>query len=132
MFVGERMSLPVISVPPDIPIIDALNLMRREHIRRAPVVKDGRLIGINIREGSAQRFSLGSNYLERLGAQLFIKQDHRPRDHDQWGNIIAFGIFTGEDITNRKATFKVTGVDVEQMISIITPIVEKVIDIRYC
>lgn len=46
MFVGERMSLPVISVPPDIPIIDALNLMRREHIRRAPVVKDGRLIGI--------------------------------------------------------------------------------------
>jgi acetoin utilization protein AcuB len=28
------------------PIVDALNLMKREHIRRAPVVKAGRLLGI--------------------------------------------------------------------------------------
>jgi acetoin utilization protein AcuB len=28
------------------PINEALNLMRREHIRRAPVVKDGKLVGI--------------------------------------------------------------------------------------
>jgi acetoin utilization protein AcuB len=28
------------------PIIDALNLMKREHIRRTPVVKDGKLVGI--------------------------------------------------------------------------------------
>jgi acetoin utilization protein AcuB len=46
MFVGNRMSHPVISVPPDLPIVDALNLMKREHIRRTPVVKDGKLIGI--------------------------------------------------------------------------------------
>lgn len=46
MFVGERMSHPIISIPPDIPIHDALNLFKREHIRRAPVVKNGKLIGI--------------------------------------------------------------------------------------
>jgi acetoin utilization protein AcuB len=46
MLVGERMSKPVISIPPDMPIIDALNLMRREHIRRTPVIKDGKLVGI--------------------------------------------------------------------------------------
>ena len=46
MFVGNRMSHPVISVPPDLPIVDALNLMKRERIRRTPVVKDGRLVGI--------------------------------------------------------------------------------------
>ena len=46
MLVGERMSHPVITIPPDMPIIDALNLMKREHIRRTPVVKDGKLVGI--------------------------------------------------------------------------------------
>jgi acetoin utilization protein AcuB len=46
MLVGERMSHPVISIPPDMPIVDALNLMKREHIRRTPVIKDGNLVGI--------------------------------------------------------------------------------------
>lgn len=46
MLVGERMSHPVITIPPDMPIVDALNLMKRERIRRTPVVKDGKLVGI--------------------------------------------------------------------------------------
>ncbi len=46
MLVGERMSKPVITIPPDMPITDALALMKKEHIRRAPVVKDGKLAGI--------------------------------------------------------------------------------------
>jgi acetoin utilization protein AcuB len=46
MLVGERMSHPVISINPDMPIIDALNLMKRERIRRTPVVKEGKMIGI--------------------------------------------------------------------------------------
>jgi acetoin utilization protein AcuB len=46
MLVGERMSHPVISIPPDMPIVDALNMMKRERIRRTPVVKEGKLIGI--------------------------------------------------------------------------------------
>ncbi len=41
------MTRPVITVRPETPIQDALQLMRSEHIRRAPVVDDhGRLIGI--------------------------------------------------------------------------------------
>lgn len=46
MLVKERMSQPVISVAPDLPIMEALNLMRRERIRRAPVMKDGKMVGI--------------------------------------------------------------------------------------
>lgn len=46
MLVGERMSHPVITISPEMPIVDALNLMKRERIRRAPVVKDGHLVGI--------------------------------------------------------------------------------------
>ncbi|HEX6305314.1 MAG TPA: CBS domain-containing protein [Anaerolineales bacterium] len=46
MLVGERMSHPVISINADMPIIDALNLMKRERIRRTPIVRDGKLVGI--------------------------------------------------------------------------------------
>ena len=46
MFVGDRMSHPVITIQPEMPVIEALSLMKREHIRRAPVLKDGKLVGI--------------------------------------------------------------------------------------
>jgi len=47
MLVGERMTRPVITVRPETPIQEALNLMRTEHIRRAPVVDGrGRLVGM--------------------------------------------------------------------------------------
>jgi len=46
MLVGARMSKPVIIVPPDMPINEALNLMKKDHIRRAPVVLNGKLVGI--------------------------------------------------------------------------------------
>ena len=46
MFVGERMSRPVISVSPDEPINEVLAMFREEHIRRAPVMKDDKLVGI--------------------------------------------------------------------------------------
>jgi acetoin utilization protein AcuB len=46
MLVGERMSKPIISISPDMPISEAMNLMKTEHIRRFPVVKDGKLLGL--------------------------------------------------------------------------------------
>lgn len=46
MFVGERMSHPVITVSPETPVHDALALFKKENIRRAPVMKNGKLVGI--------------------------------------------------------------------------------------
>lgn len=47
MFVKERMSKPVISIHPELPLQDALNLMHKEHVRRLPVVdKKGKMVGI--------------------------------------------------------------------------------------
>ena len=50
MFVKERMSRPVIALSPDMPVHDAHNLFRQEQIRRAPVVKKGKLVGIVSRQ----------------------------------------------------------------------------------
>ena len=47
MFVGDRMSHPVITVRPGLPILEAHDIMRRESIRRMPVVDErGHLLGI--------------------------------------------------------------------------------------
>jgi acetoin utilization protein AcuB len=47
MLVESRMSRPVVTVQPDLPIHDALKLMRQESIRRLPVVNPkGKMIGI--------------------------------------------------------------------------------------
>ena len=47
MLVGERMSKPVITIRPETPMPEALDLMHKEHIRRLPVVNNkGELVGI--------------------------------------------------------------------------------------
>ena len=47
MLVRERMSTRPILCEPDLPVSDALDRMKQEHIRRMPVVdKHGKLVGI--------------------------------------------------------------------------------------
>jgi acetoin utilization protein AcuB len=47
MLVKERMSRQPILAPPNLPISEALNLMKKERVRRLPVVdKHGQLVGI--------------------------------------------------------------------------------------
>src|SRR4030043_2170852 len=47
MLVADPLPRPVITVPPTLPIQDALSLMRKEKVSRLPVVdRRGRLVGI--------------------------------------------------------------------------------------
>lgn len=47
MLVGERMSTPVLTIDADVPVQDALVRMRKDKVRRYPVIdKKGKLIGI--------------------------------------------------------------------------------------
>jgi acetoin utilization protein AcuB len=47
MLVSERMTHPVLTIKPDVPVQDALTLMKRDKIHRYPVVdKGGKLLGI--------------------------------------------------------------------------------------
>jgi acetoin utilization protein AcuB len=47
MLVGERMSKPVITIRPEVPVQEALSLMHKEHVRRFPVIDHhGRMIGL--------------------------------------------------------------------------------------
>ena len=47
MLVGERMTHPVLTITPDVPVQDALVRMRKDKVRRYPVTdKRGKLVGI--------------------------------------------------------------------------------------
>jgi acetoin utilization protein AcuB len=46
MLIKEIMSSPVITINPEMPIQEALELMKSENIRRTPVLKKGKLVGI--------------------------------------------------------------------------------------
>jgi len=211
MLIGERMSHPVITIPPDMPIMNALSLLRRERIRRTPVVKAGALVGIvsdhdllNASPSQATSLSIWEmNYLltkitvsdvmakdvitvdintpieeaarimadnkigglpvtregklvgiitetdifklflELLGARdagvrvtalipektgVLAKLSQAITENG--GNFVAFGIFAGDDTTNREVTFKVSGIDEATVRSVIQPHVESIKDIR--
>jgi acetoin utilization protein AcuB len=211
MLVGRRMHSPVITVTPDMPIVEALNFIRKEKIRRAPVIKNGKLVGIisetdllNASPSSATSLSIWEvNYLisrilveevmtknvitveedtpieeaarvmadnkfgalpvvrddqivgiitetdifktllELMGAResgvrvTALVQEERGKlaqlaevISNAQGNFVAFGTFAGDDPSNRLVTFKVTGISIENMKKLISPIVERIIDIR--
>ncbi|MGB3712845.1 MAG: CBS domain-containing protein [Candidatus Promineifilaceae bacterium] len=213
MLVKERMSQPVISVAPDLPIMEALNLMKREQIRRAPVMKDGKMIGIvserdlldaspsdatslsvwevnyllsrvpvsdvmtkdvltleeetPIEEaarimvdnklgglpvirgktviGLITETDLFKCFLELMGArELGVRVTAMVVDkpgvlakitntiNDIEGNFISFGTFSGRDSSHREITFKVSGLNQDQVLGAITPLVEEIVDIREC
>jgi acetoin utilization protein AcuB len=213
MLVGERMSKPVISVSTDLPINEALSLMKRENIRRTPVLQNGKLVGIvseidlvNASPSPATSLSVWElNYLlskitikdvmtrevltvtedtpienaarmmvdnkiggmpvmrgddvvgvitetdifkillELTGARetgvratVFIQNEPGSLAKltkavaDQGGDFIAFGQFTGDEPTNRMVTFKVSGLDQEQVRQIIQPFVLRIADMRIC
>lgn len=213
MLVEGRMSRPVISVKPDMPIHDARNLFKQEQIRRAPVVKNGKLIGIIsdrdlidatpsratslsvwemnylvskitvkdvmskdvitidedtpieqaarimadnkiggvpvMREGKVvgmiTETDLFKVFLELMGArdngirvtalvedQPGVLQQITQAITDIGGNFIAFGQFTGEDVSTKLLTFKVGGVKKEAVKNAVWDIAKEVWDIREC
>lgn len=213
MLVGERMTHPVITIRPDMPIVDALNLMKRERIRRTPVVKDGKLVGIvsdkdllNASPSPATSLSVWEmNYLlskitvkdvmtknvltvtedtpieqaarimadNKIGGLPVVRGEqivgiitetdlfkiflemmgaremgvrvtallHEERGQlarltrtisEAGGNFVAFGTFSGENPSNRLVTFKVEGLDEDTLRKMVEPLVEKLVDIRFC
>ena len=72
MLIRERMSKPVITIHQDISMQNALNLMRKEHIRRFPVLDNhGRLIGI---VSSSDETSLSVNEVNYLLSKITVEE----------------------------------------------------------
>ncbi len=214
MLVKERMKHPVITVKPDMPIMDTLNMMKREGIRRTPVVDGhGKLVGIvsdkdllNAGPSDATSLSVWEvNYLltkikvhDVMSKDVITIHEETPIEEAAYimasnkigglpvtrddsivgiitetdlfkvmlemmgarepgvrvtalvpekvgelavvtqaiakekGNIIALGMFSGEESTHRILTLKVEGISQEKLRALIEPLVVAVTDVRTC
>lgn len=213
MLIKERMSSPVITVEPSLPIMQALDLMKKKRIRRLPVVKDGKMMGI-VSEGdlldaspsdatslsvwelnyllgkitvdeimSKNVITVGEDtpieeaaylmdenkigglpvmsngdlvglitetdlfriFLELMsarqeGVRVTALVQNRPGELDvlthaiaeAGGDFLSMGTFAGESSANRTITFKVRNLEEDAIRELITPHVEKLVDIRTC
>jgi acetoin utilization protein AcuB len=219
MLIKERMKHPVITVKPDMPIMDALNMMKREGVRRFPVVDPhGNLVGIvsnkdllNASPSDATSLSVWEiNYLmskikveDVMTKEVITVHEDTPVEEAAYimalnkigglpvtragaaenhaivgiitetdlfkimlemmgarepgvrltalvreqvgelaiiteviakekGNIIALGLFFGEESTHRILTLKVEGIPEENLQKLVEPYVEKITDVRTC
>ena len=213
MLVGERMSHPVMSVAPDLPIMEALNMMKSKRIRRFPVVKDGKLVGIvaerdllNASTAPTTTLSVWElNYQlsrikvsdvmskkvitvsenasieaaarimadKKVGGLPVMRGDELigiitetdlfkvllelmgarepgvrvtalvPDTHGELakltaaitaagGDFISFGTFSGETANDRTITFKITGLEMDQVEPVIGSVITRLMDIRLC
>ena len=85
MFVRMWMTKDVITVPPDVPIMEARDVMKQHMVRRLPVVKDERLVGIvtqgDIQEaGPSGATSLSIWELNYLLARITVEEIMTPVD----------------------------------------------------
>lgn len=212
MLVKNRMSYPPITVEPDVPIMEALNMMKTKQIRRLPVVdSNGNLIGIVSNEdllnaGPSDATSLSVWEINYLVGKITVKKvmtkdvltvnENTPIEEaarimvdnkvgglpvmsdnkmvgvitesdlfkvllelmgarengvratalipeklgeldqlthaiaEAGGSFISFGQFNGDDDDNRIVTFKVSGMDEDTVKTAVSPIVDKIVDIR--
>jgi acetoin utilization protein AcuB len=137
--VGEVMTRNVLTVHDDTPIEEAARIMADNKIGGLPVLRNGHIVGI-ITETNLFRI-----FLEALGARekgvrvtaLLLQKAGRIRRlvaaiGEGGGHVISLVTFQGEDPTNMRITVKISDLGIDKVREIITPVVEKLEDIRVC
>ncbi len=74
MYTREYMVTPVITVTPDTLIDDALRTMHQHHIRRLPVVDNGKLVGLVTREAVLKAIPWSAASLSVLETQYVLSK----------------------------------------------------------
>jgi len=135
--IREVMTKKVLTVKEDTPIEEAARIMADNKIGGLPVLRNGNVVGI-ITETDLFKIFLELMGVREKGVRV-TALFHEERGQlarltqaiaDKGGNFVAFGQFTGEDPSNRMVTFKVSGLSEQKVREILTPLTEKLIDIR--
>ncbi len=135
--VEKVMTREVVTISEDTPLEEAARIMADHKIGGLPVVSDDEVVGI------ITETDLFKIFLEMLGARepgvrIAVLICNAPGEltkltkaiFEAGGNIVALGTFLGESSANREVTIKVVGVDSQSLVSVVTPLVEQVMDSR--
>lgn len=131
------MTRKVITVTADTPIEEAARIMVDNEIGGIPVVEGESLVGI------ITETDLFKTFLEVMGARepgirLSVAVAKKPGQlarlshtlFDAGANILSIGTFEGHSSTSGEVTLKVVGVEKDALVALVTPLVEKVLDVR--
>jgi acetoin utilization protein AcuB len=135
--IGEIMTRNVITVNVDTPIEEAARIMADAKIGGLPVARNGKVIGI-ITETDLFRIFPEMLGAREPGVRLAVLVPNVPGEltqltksiFDNGGNIVALGTFLGDSSENREVTIKVTGIDAQTLEELVTPLTDRVVDIR--
>jgi acetoin utilization protein AcuB len=135
--VERVMTKNVITTQEDCPIEEAARIMADHKIGGLPVVRGESLVGI-ITETDLFNILLEMLGARRAGVRLTVELLDQPGKlhelsgviYQLGGNIVGLGTMLGERAETQTVTVKVKGVKMEDLKKAVSPIVERVIDIR--
>jgi acetoin utilization protein AcuB len=135
--IDRIMSKEVVTVTEDTPLEEAARIMADHHFSGLPVLRGKELVGM-ITETSLFRIFLELLGARRAGIRVTVSLLDKPGElanltktvTELGGNFIALGTFMGESPSTGVVTFKVEGVKLEELQKVLTPLVDKLIDIR--
>lgn len=136
--VGSIMTREVVTITEDTPIEEAARIMADRRVGGLPVMRGAEIVGM------ITETDLFKIFLELMGARdAGVRCEVRMLDEpgqlarltnalaSVGGNIIALGTFAAESPGHSTVTFKVSGLTPEEVRTLITPVVERVVDIRF-
>jgi acetoin utilization protein AcuB len=137
--VREIMKTNVLTVAEDIAIEEAARIMADNKVGGLPVMRGDRMVGI-ITETDLFKIFLEMMGARQKGIRVSALMRNKPGEIAKLGqtvfglggNIIAMGTSAGVDPSNAAVTFKVVGVDQEELRVTLEPLVERLMDIRVC
>lgn len=135
--IGQVMTEQVITVTEDVPLEDAARIMADNKIGGLPVVRGKTVVGI-ITETDLFKIFIELFAARQRGIRLNLLIPAIPgvlakitsQISSLGGNILALGVFWGDDPTNGLCTLKVEGVDQATLVDALTPHVLEIVDAR--
>lgn len=135
--VKDVMTKDIITVDEDDTIEKAARIMADNKVGGLPVMRGDSPVGV-ITETDLFKIFLELMGARDPGVRVTVLVSNKVGElanltkaiSEAGGNFIAFGQFLGEDATNREITFKVSGIEEDDLVEIISPYVERVKDVR--
>jgi len=137
--VVDVMTKDVLTITIDTPIEQAARIMVDNKIGGLPVLNDGKVVGIITETDLFKIFlevmggrDFGIRVTALVAEKIGVLAELTKAVSDAGGNFFSFGQTAGENTTNREVTFKVGGLDLEQVRATIESHVVSITDIREC
>ena len=136
--VRKIMSKNVTTVNRNIPVEEAARMMADDDLSSLPVVDDnGALVGI-VSKSDLFKILIDLFGARSLGVRVsFVVEEEAGKVAsiskviaEAGLDIIAFGAFSGTDLSNRILTVKIATKDIDRVKELLTPFVKEIVDIR--